>query len=373
MSFTFLHTADWQLGKRFGTLPAEIAPLAHDARLGAIDRIAALAAKTSSRHVLVAGDVFDTVTVFADYLGQTVARLAAYPAIHWHLLPGNHDPAQPGSVWQALASGPKHANISLHLTPAPVEIESGVVLLPAPLKTKAMSTDPTAYMDTITTSPGTLRIGLAHGSVRGFGSMGDAAVPIAPDRATLARLDYLALGDWHGLTRINDRTYYSGTPEPDRYKDNDAGETLAVSIAAAGALPVVTRHPTATYTWAERTIDLHNASRLVNLAAELRALGAPVKPILLALTLTGRVALSEAATWDEAIATVRNLTRHCTVDRTGLRFTSDAAELAAVFAGPLSSIAGDIAALQTTGTADEQRIASRALQLLAKFCRGTTS
>ena len=373
MSFTFLHTADWQLGKRFGTLPAEIAPLAHDARLGAIDRIAALAAKSGARHVLVAGDVFDSVTVSADYLGQTVARLTAYASITWHLLPGNHDPAQPGSVWQVLSRGPKHANISLHLTPSPIEIEVGVMLLPAPLMTKAMSTDPTAYMDTVMTPPGTLRIGLAHGSVRGFGSMGDAAVPIAPDRAALARLDYLALGDWHGFTKINDRTYYSGTPEPDRYKDNDAGETLAVSIAASGAPPVIARHPTATYKWAERVVDLHNAAGLANQTQELRALGAPVKQILLDLTLTGNVALSDAAALDEAIAAVRNLTRHCTVERTGLRFTSDKNELAAVFAGPLAGIAAGVAARQTTGTSDEQRIASRALQLLAQFSRGAAT
>jgi hypothetical protein len=43
MAFTFIHTADWQLGAQFGTLPIDIAARLQAARLDVIDRIAALA------------------------------------------------------------------------------------------------------------------------------------------------------------------------------------------------------------------------------------------------------------------------------------------------------------------------------------------
>ena len=59
------------------------------------------------------------------------------------------------------------------------------------------------------------------------------------DRAATARLDYLALGDWHGTRRIDARTWYSGTPEPDRFKANEPGNVLQVDIARAGAEPIV--------------------------------------------------------------------------------------------------------------------------------------
>ena len=84
------------------------------------------------------------------------------------------------------------------------------------------------------TPAGALRIGLAHGSVQGFGSAGDANVPIDPARVKSAGLSYLALGDWHGTTRISDRAWYSGTPEPDGFRDNDPGNALIVRLDGAG-------------------------------------------------------------------------------------------------------------------------------------------
>ncbi len=43
MAFTFLHTADWQIGKRFGAFPADKAAMLRDQRLHAVDRLAAAA------------------------------------------------------------------------------------------------------------------------------------------------------------------------------------------------------------------------------------------------------------------------------------------------------------------------------------------
>jgi len=82
-----------------------------------------------------------------------------------------------------------------------------------------------------------------------------AADVIAPDRARRAGLDYLALGDWHGAVEVDTRTRYSGTPEPDRFKHERPGEALLVGIAGPGALPDVTRLPTASFTWS--SLDLH--------------------------------------------------------------------------------------------------------------------
>ena len=62
----------------------------------------------------------------------------------------------------------------------------------------------------------------------------DAANPIDGERAARARLDYLALGDWHGTLEIAPRTWYAGTPEPDRFRANDAGNVLLVELDDAG-------------------------------------------------------------------------------------------------------------------------------------------
>ncbi len=40
----------------------------------------------------------------------------------------------------------------------------------------------------------------------------------------------MALGDWHGRKQIGPRTWYSGTPEPDAFQDNDPGHALIVAL-----------------------------------------------------------------------------------------------------------------------------------------------
>ncbi len=101
--------------------------------------------------MLVAGDVFDAETVPGALSGQLLARLKAYPALTWHLLPGNHDPGRAGGVWSSLVGG-LPANVRVHLEAKPVELAAGVVLLPAPLMSKRTSGDPTAWMDGAPTS-----------------------------------------------------------------------------------------------------------------------------------------------------------------------------------------------------------------------------
>ena len=45
MTLRLLHTADWQLGKPYHNLPAEVAPLLREARFVAVRTIAELAAR----------------------------------------------------------------------------------------------------------------------------------------------------------------------------------------------------------------------------------------------------------------------------------------------------------------------------------------
>jgi hypothetical protein len=83
---------------------------------------------------------------------------------------------------------------------------------------------------------------------------GEAHNQISDVRVVRARLDYLALGDWHGTREIGPAIWYSGTPEPDRFRSNDAGNALIVTIDAPGALPRVERVRVGYYHWRESTV-----------------------------------------------------------------------------------------------------------------------
>lgn len=254
----FVHSADWQLGKPFGRFEPDVRAALHEARFDAIDTLGRIASEHGAGHVLVAGDVFDTEGPDDRTIVQAVSRMSRH-SCRWWLLPGNHDYARSGGLWDRVRNriGP---SINVVTEAASVEMEEGVWLLPAPLTYRHNLEDPTEAFDAMETPGARFRIGLAHGSIRDFGSRGESKNQIAPDRATRSRLDYLALGDWHGALQVDARTWYSGTPETDSFQRDEPGNALLVELAE-GAAPVVTPIRTGRFQWLMRswTVNEHAA------------------------------------------------------------------------------------------------------------------
>ena len=257
-----LHTADWQIGKLFGQFDRDEAALLADARFKAVERLARLAGERAVDLVLVAGDVFDAQGVADRTIHRLFNAMSGFSG-RWVLLPGNHDAALAESVWtRALRLQAVPANVSLCLSPEPLLFDAlGVAILPAPLTQRNTFNDLSEWFAGAETPSGMLRIGLAHGSVRGILAEAiDSANPIAAGRAEQADLDYLALGDWHGTRQVDTRTWYSGTPETDRFRANQSGQALLVELAEPGALPVVTPLATGRHLWRTETLSLQVAS-----------------------------------------------------------------------------------------------------------------
>ena len=182
-------------------------------------------------------------------------------------------------------------------------------MLPAILTQRHSLADTTAPMDGMFTPEGALRIGLAHGSVRSFGSA-DASTNnlLAIDRAAKAKLAYLALGDWHGSALINERTWYSGTPEPDGFPKggNGGGSVLLVDLdedIRAEHGPVVKPLATGRFLWREEAAALHEASDIAALEASVRTLDADLSRVLLRLTVSGALDLPARERFEATIRT----------------------------------------------------------------------
>ena len=359
MTFTFLHTADWQIGKAFGSMPKDVAAALTEARLSAIDRLASAADAAGARHVLVAGDVFDSEALAPKTVRQALARLSQHPTLIWHLLPGNHDAHRPGGLWERMLSDDVPGNVRLQLTPAPVAIEPDVWLLPAPLTGRAASTDPSASMDAAITPAGAMRIGLAHGSVRGFGSDGEAAISIAKTRAESARLDYLALGDWHGAMRIDERTWYAGTPEPDRFLGNAAGHALIVRIEMAGKLPNVETLSVAQFSWLRIVHEISDVSSLSSVDGLIAKAAVKPSDVLLQLDLTGRLSASERQEIVRRLRSIEAGLRHLETDLTRLAVKATGTDLDVLGASGELRLVGERLALMADDPA-----ATEALSLL---------
>ena len=97
-----IHTADWQIGKVFRFVDQATMGVLQEARLEAISAIGRLALEHAAPIVLVAGDIYDIATAEDRTLAQPLARMRAFAGVEWHLIPGNHDPHQPGGPWERL-------------------------------------------------------------------------------------------------------------------------------------------------------------------------------------------------------------------------------------------------------------------------------
>ena len=292
-----IHSADWQLGKPFGRMPPDVRSALAEARLDAIDRLAEAAVGCGAAHIVVAGDVFDNVEPGDRVVQQALGRMARATA-QWWLMPGNHDHARADGLWSRIRA---QAPLNVHVvdTPEPVALADDAWLLPAPLEHRRTIADPTAAMVDMATPPEALRIGLAHGAIKEFGSSGESTNIIPPDRAGLAALDYLALGDWHGFLKVGDRTAYSGTPETDRFKHEDKGGCLALTIRS-GDVPVIERIETGRYRWLFRQWPVTGSA---DLEAEMERLeaGGRLDETLLSVRLDGITGLADRVAIMEAI------------------------------------------------------------------------
>jgi hypothetical protein len=125
----------------------------------------------------------------------------------------------------------------------------------------------------------------------------------------LARLDYLALGDWHGTKQVDERTWYSGTPEPTGFKDNSPGQVLLVTIEEPGAPPIVETRAVARTRFLSWRRELMTSDDVARLEVELAALAEPLDTVL-QIELAGVLSLSEANRLEELISRSRGVFLH---------------------------------------------------------------
>ncbi len=361
MPIRFLHTADLQIGKGFGSFPPEIAGRLRAARLDTLKRIAELACARRVDAVLVAGDCLDDIAVADETLRRFKVALEPF-AGPWVLLPGNHDPAIAESPWTRLRRLGLADGIIVADEPRPIAIGGTAVVLPAPLRRRRDAADLTEWFDTAVSDDGLIRIGLAHGSVEGFlPDVSEAVNPVARDRAARARLAYLALGDWHGRLRVDQRTWYAGTPEPDRFKDNDPGNVLDVSIAGPDALPQVEAVRVAGLHWIQRQVEIAPGG-----AADVReALGPAASELercVVRLDLQGVVDLATHTSVLEACEDLGSRVLHLAVDDAALTLEPSQDDLDSI--AQRGFVGEAVAALREQLAGAEAATARRALALL---------
>ncbi len=327
----FLHTADWQIGKQFSNIEGDASAFLRNQRIETIKRIGELATEREADAVLVAGDVFDGTAVKGETILKTFKAMGDSFGGKWLLLPGNHDPSEKGGLWERIKKILLSDNVHVLDEPSPFLLKDlHTVVLPAPLKRKHDIRDLTNWFDhdEYRDRQDLIRIGLAHGSVDNRLQRGEALNTISDTRVESAGLSYLALGDWHGTLYIGKRTWYSGTPEPDRFKDNDAGNVLLIDIESPSAEPQVEKLPIGHYMWCQLERPLFNLADLDAVELELKKSGHPLDRTLLKLILKGVISLDTRSQLKNALEHLHANLFHLEADETNLVAQPDEKDLA---------------------------------------------
>ncbi len=368
----FLHTADLQLGKAFRDILHDRGSRLREFRLESIDKIAQLARTHHVDFVLVAGDLFDAHTVDGHTASRAAAALSAIPAPVL-IIPGNHDHGgDPTSIFNRHSfKSSLGANVRVVTSTDPIVLCDGrAVVFPCPLMQRHVLGDTTAHITKQFGSDAAdataVRIGLAHGGVVNFGAEEEGATnQINPERAREADLDYLALGDWHGTLKINDRTWYSGTPEPDRFKNNQSGNVLLVEIHGRGAAPAVTTIPVAQARWIEHNALLNDD--IGSLRSWLDNTIQAADRTLVKFSLEGSLSLTTTNQLETLLGQWAEKLLHLRHDDANLARIPTEAELDAIAAeGPLKSAVDKLRNL-TNGPGQPAADATLALRLLHRL------
>jgi hypothetical protein len=361
----FLHTADWQIGMRAAHVGGA-GERVREERLTAARRVVSLAAERGAGFLVVAGDVFEDNAVDRVLVQRTGDILAEFPG-PVYLLPGNHDPLLPGSVWEhpVWASRP---NLNVLRSADPVDAP-GARLLPCPLFEKHGQADPTRGIPARADGEG-IRVGVAHGTIEGIRTE-LPEFPIARDAAARRGLDYLALGHWHSFGTIPDaagapRTAYSGTHETTKFGERDSGTCLLVTIGEPGAPPEVERLRSGGLAWAIEEREIGAEGELARLRAELDDRPAP-ETTLLDVRLSGLLFASEADEIDRIREIVASRFLFGRVTAGALRpAPSDDGWIADLPEGPVRAAAER---LRSAAEGPAPEVASRALRLLFALAR----
>ena len=281
----FLHTADWQMGMKAESLGNKAAERVRQARLDAAKRVIQVAKKNEAEMILFAGDMFEDNAVDRSLVRKVGEILKSFGKPVF-IIPGNHDPLIPGSVWEH-SVWKESKNLRVIRTAELIEREN-FILFPCPIQEKHSTKNPMVWINTRQES-GKICIGLAHGNVENIPNVEDYPIPVdAPSRYGL---DYVALGHWHSYKTYTDkdgdkRMAYCGAHETTEFGERDSGKVVLVEIAKRGAMPILKPVPTGNLVWKTWEETIHQQGELESLAKKLDAVSKP-KSTLLRIRLKG--------------------------------------------------------------------------------------
>jgi len=374
MALKLLHTADWHLGRRFPSFSHEQELRLTRARLEVVGRILDLAESRGVDAVLCAGDLFDSPVPEPEWWQGVQRELErrkwSRPVL---LLPGNHDPLTPRSLYDPSHPFRRGLPDYVHVVDEDgfeLALGEDSVLVANPCRSHAGQSDLASSLPAREPGDERIRIGLVHGQT--FDIEGHQTnFPIARGTADALGFDYLAIGDTHAFRDVEPDakapTVYPSAPEATNFGERDTGQVALVFFPRDRRRRAIVE-PARVGSWAWRDAVCRSLAELREIRAD-----DSLRKTVLRLRVEMRLPLEE---YDEAERILTELGGSLSasprvgvlsVDRSALHLETDGVEN---FAEDLPPVLQSVVSRLAARAEADPEVAERALHHLYRLVAG---
>jgi DNA repair exonuclease SbcCD nuclease subunit len=342
-----LASADFHLGMKFAGYP-EVQDKLAEARFLSLKHLVDKANKEDCALFLIAGDLFDRVSVSTRDIKRAADLLGGFHGQLVAVLPGNHDfySGNASSLWSRFseAAGDR---ILLLRDPRIYDLshyDLTILLAAGPCDSKHSKSNAISWIrDTgnqgeYTESNGeTLRIGVAHGSIEGVSPDAQGVYfPMKREQLDQAPVDFWIIGHTHrqhpseneGITfsaAAPPPVLIPGTPEPDGFDCSHGGTAWLIEADENKTIRLESLS-TGTYRFIREELTLESDGELQSLTKELggtRLRGAELRGAeqartLLRLTLRGRIEADQLVELRRQLAEAEKSFFYAQIDDSGV-------------------------------------------------------
>ncbi|MGO9410561.1 MAG: metallophosphoesterase family protein [Spirochaetia bacterium] len=272
MTLSVFLTSDLHVGMKFAGYPDQPQAALVEARSACLERMVEEAGKRRADLFVVAGDLFDRVSVSRKDIQRAASALRAFPGKLVAVLPGNHDYLGPGDqLWPTFRAACGDQVLLLD-EPRPYPLgrfDLDAVLYPGPCTSKHSRSNAVQWIRGWQRDPGvTHHIGVAHGSLEGFSpDFDENYYPMSSAELHVLGLEVWLMGHTHvpfpSKPGPRDRIFYPGTPEPDGFDCSHGGSAWHLQLSEQGT--AAAQIPTGSLRFVEEAVPVKDSADLEQL------------------------------------------------------------------------------------------------------------
>jgi len=233
--------ADIHLGMKFAGYPDEVRNQLIEARFETLSRCIEIANEKECELFVIAGDLFDRISVAKRDIGRTARILTEFQGKVLAVLPGNHDyfTKRSDGLWANFMGFVENYPIIVLAEKRPYllsEFDLNACLYPAPCDSKHSPENHIGWIKECKKDREVkFHIGIAHGSLEGVSPdfSGDY-YPMKKAELLACGLDLWLMGHTHipyqSKLTAKSEIFYPGTPEPDGFDCRHEGTAIVIDI-----------------------------------------------------------------------------------------------------------------------------------------------